>query len=1170
MNDAAVNSAATNGAATNQEPIAVIGMAATMPGADDLDEFWANLRAGRESITFGPQTVVEDEATGRRWIHARGVLGDVRRFDYEFFGIPRREAEVLDPQHRVLLEHAWSAMEEAGHDPHRLTEKVAVYTTAGPNTYRENREFGAHSAAERLLVDLSNAPDTLATRISYKLGLTGESLSVRTACSSSLVAVHLAAEAVRSGRADLALAGAVNIRCHDTLAYEQQDGFILSADGHTRAYDHRGTGYVEGDGVGVVVLRRLSDAIAAGDHIHAVLRSGGINNDGRAKAGFSAPGVDGQSAAISSALAGSGVPVESIRMIEGHGTGTAVGDPIEVRALTRAYREHTDASGFCALTSVKANVGHLGYASGMAGLLKAILSVRHGELPPAPDFEEPNPEIDFADSPFYVNRTLRPWPAGPRRAGVSSFGMGGTNVHVIVEQAPEPQVSRHAPAEHVVLLSARTQDALDVMRDRLHAWLTDRPDVDLTDVAFTLATGRRPQPRRWAAVVSSVGELSAALADAGRVEPCTGELAELAGQWVGGADVDWAAQYEGRRCSRLSLPTYPWQGEQLWVPVIEQDAATAAVREPEEQEPVQRWLYRQSWPRTTLPRPHHPGDLEPTDGACLVLGDDGALTAAVRAGLAVAGLTVVPVELSTDFDVTPDGVVRVRPGDPADLARLVEHTVAEVGPVTRVVHLWAYAAPDEPAMSVGVLGTLSLVRALTAAGQSPQLWCLTENAQPVGTAAALRPEAAALLGLCQVVPQEHPDLRCHGVDFAPGCTPTEVTARLLAELACPPQDPEIAYRGGDRHVPRFERLDTAGGVAMPVRPGGVYLVAGGSGRMGLAIAEHLAASGGTRIALVSRRGLPPAADVAHRLHELGAEVLSLRADIADEQRMAAVVAEVNERWGPVNGMVHAAGIEGGGTGFTFLADTTPDHAQDVLRPKTTGIEVLDRVTRTQPLDFCLVCSSLSAVLGGITFGVYTAANRYLDAYADRRRANGAPWVSVDWDVWRFDDTTATLGTAAATSTAMSVPQATGLLGSIVAGGHSRLVVSTVPLAERVDRVRRLLLRQETGEPDADPTSGATVASQDELCENLKQVVGELVGVSDLDDDDELLAIGCDSLTFLEALARWQNRIRAKVPIARLWGCRTFADLAEVGWQVVTEQRSVERDAGRQALRYLAG
>ncbi|OLR93053.1 SDR family NAD(P)-dependent oxidoreductase [Actinokineospora bangkokensis] len=1133
-----------------QEPVAVIGMAATMPGADDLDQFWTNLRAGRNCITYGPRVVVADEREGTRRVHARGVLGDVRRFDHEFFGIPRREAEVLDPQHRVLLEHSWAAMEDAGYDPHRLRDKVAVYTTAGPNTYKDDRDFGAESAAERLLVDLSNAPDTLSTRISYKLGLTGESLSVRTACSSSLVAIHLAAEAVRSGRVGFALAGAVNIRCWETLAYEQQDGFILSADGHTRAYDHRGTGYVEGDGVGVVLLRRLSDALAAGDHVHAVIRSGGINNDGKAKAGFSAPGVEGQSAAIGAALAGAGVPAESIHMVEGHGTGTAVGDPIEVRALTRAYRAHTDRTGFCALGSVKANIGHLGYASGMAGLLKAVLAVKHGEIPPLPDFEAANPEIDFASSPFFPVTEARPFPEGPRRAGVSSFGMGGTNVHVIVEQAPAVEPAGERPAApRAVVLSARTEQALAQVRARLADWLVAHPDADLADVAFTLATGRKPQPVRWTTVASTVDELVAVLRGAAP-NAHTGEATELAQAWAGGMTIDWAGYYAGTTHRRVPLPTYPWQGEELWVPVVGGDARGT---DPDAPEPVADWVYRQVWTRTALPRPHHPGDLTATAGACVVLGDGGALDTAVRSELAAAGLTVVPVELAEAFDTSPAGVVGVRPGDPADLARAVEHVIAAHGAITRVVHLWDHAAAGAD-LSVGVLGTLSLVQALTAARQAPELWVLTRDAQPVGDALDLRPEGAALLGLCQVVPQEHPDLTCRGIDVTDGADPRRTAAQLLAEMASPGTDQEIAYRGADRHVPSFAKLDGAGGVATPVRPGGAYLVAG-AGRMGTAIAEHLAAAGATRIALLSRRGTAPGTD----RFPAGTEVWALAADLADEAAVADAVARVTERWGPISGLVHAAGADASG-GLSLLADTTPGSAADLLAPKTAGLLALDRATRAQPLDFALVCASLSTVLGGITFGAYTAANRFLDAHAELRRAQGAPWVGVDWDVWGFPGTA-----AAASPTAMAVEQATGLLGALVSEGGGRLVVSTTALGPRVARVRAALAG------GGGSGGGPLLTSVEQLRDALMDVVADLVGLDDLEEDDELLAIGCDSLTFLEALARWGNRIGVKVPIARLWGCRTFTDLAEAGWAVVREVGApAGPEAAAQALRHLAG
>jgi acyl transferase domain-containing protein/acyl carrier protein len=1137
-----------------QQAVAVIGMAARLPGAADLAEFWANLRAGRESITRGTPPVVSDDVGGRQWVYARGVLDDVRRFDAEFFGIPRREAEVLDPQHRCLLELAWNAMEDAGYDPHRLAGRVAVYTTAGANTYWEGRDFGARSAAERLLVRLSNTPDTLSTRISYKLGLTGESVTVQTACSSALVAVHLASEALRHGRADVAVAGGVNIRCYDSVAYEQQDGFILSADGHTRSYDHRASGYVEGDGAGVVVLRRLPDALERGDHIHAVIRGGAMNNDGSAKVGFSAPGVEGQARVISAALTDAGVPAESIGMVEGHGTGTPVGDPIEVRALTRAFRDHTDQTGFCALGSVKANIGHLNYAAGIAGLLKAILCVKHGEIPPAPCFEEPNPDIEFAGSPFYVNLEPRPWPDGPRRAGVSSFGMGGTNVHVIVEQAPEPPPAPAARGEHAILLSARTDEALRAVRERLHAFLIAHPDVDLADLAFTLATGRRQLPRRFAAVVSSTEELARALLEP--PEDGTTELAGLARDWASGAEVDWGARYPGRR--RVSLPTYPWQGEELWIPMAraESEPEETGQREPREQAPVTEWLYRPGWTRTALPRPYHRGDLAPAGGSCLVFGGHDRLTEAVRAELDAAGLAPVLVEPGAGFEVTAADRVRVAPGEPAGLADLV----GWAGPIGRVVYLWPDGGDRDRGIRLGVLTMVSLVQALAAAGQGPELWVLTRGALPTpGAERDLNLEAAALLGLCRVIPQEHPDLRVYGVDVAAGAAPAEVVPRLLAEMASPPDEAEIGYRGADRYVRALERVEAAAhGQLLPLRPGGVYLVVGGSGRIGGAIAEHLAGAG-ARVALVSRGSDP-------RVEPPGGEMLVLRADVANEPEMSRAVEEINRRWGPINGVVHAAGVEESKS-FAFITDTSTERAEEVLRAKVPGIAVLDRVTRAQPLDFCLVCSSLNAVLGGIAFGVYAAANRYLDGYTRRRRAGGAPWVSVNWDTWRFGEPgTGRIG-AAAYRTAIRPEQGVGVLGAIVASGQPQVIVSTVPLAERMERIARsLAVRREAD------TGGSEVAvtSPEDMTEMITKIIGELVGIDDLCGDDEFLAVGCDSLTLLEAVSRWERRLRTKVPISRLWGCRTIAELADAGWHVVQEDRAAERDAGAQALRYLAG
>ncbi|MDT6982821.1 SDR family NAD(P)-dependent oxidoreductase [Streptomyces lusitanus] len=1174
--------------------IAVVGMAAELPGADDLDAFWENIRAGEESITHGSPRVVEDPVTGRRWVRARGVLKDVRRFDAEFFGIPRREAEILDPQHRRLLELSWNAMEDAGYDPYRVRETVAVYTSVGPNTYYGTRDFGARSAAERMLIQLSNGPDTLPTRISYKLGLTGESVNVQSACSSAAVAVHLACEALREGRADMALVGAASISALETLAYEHQDGFILSADGSTRAYDKGASGYVEGDGAGVLVLRRLDDALERRDNVHAVIKSSAVNNDGRAKAGYSAPSVDGQSRVIRAALEASGVPADTIALVEGHGTGTQVGDPIEVRGLARAYRAFTDRTDYCALGSVKANIGHLCFASGIAGLLKAVLCLVHGELPPMAVLEEPNPDIDFTGTPFYLNRTLKPWPQpGPRRAAVSCFGMGGTNAHFILEQAPEQAPEpvtgdrESGPRRSLpVVLSAHSAEALTEVRRRLAAHLRAHPDTDLGALAHTLATGRRPLAHRWAVAVDSCEALLRAL-DGAPPAPDGSPAAELARTWAEGGAVDWDEVFDTADRRRISLPGYPWQGERLWIEAAPAGTEGGIEPEAEEQAPVAEWLHRPAWERTALPRPYLTGDLPPVDGVTLLFGDgdgdgDGDGPAGpLAAELSAAGRTVLHVAPGDRFEVTDDHHAVVRPAVAEDFHQLVDWAVTRGGQVAEVVHLWSYGAPadQDTGIARGALAVLHLVQALATARQSADLWIGTENAQ---TAAAPRPgatvsedarrtlrlEASAVLGLCRVIPQEHPELRCHAVDFALDTPPGQAVAGLLAEMASPGGDPEVVYRGGDRLLPTVEPLPAPDGgpVPVPVRPGGVYLVTGGLGRIGLVIAEEFARTAPVRLALVSRTPDPDAPGV-RRLRELGADVLVLGADVADETVMREVVDTIHARWGTIDGVVHSAGIEES-RNFSFIAETGTDQAVAALRPKVPGIAVLDRVTRDEPLEFCLVCSSLDTLLGGIAFGIYSVANRYLDGYAHRRRAHGAPWISVDWDSWQFDRPGSGRIGAAAARTAIRPGQAGDILGAVLTSGEAQCVVSTVPLASRIERIRRAFERRRQ---DAAVHEGAPHArTREEIGSLVRDVVGEITDTPAPRDEDELLAVGCDSLALLEVVVRLEGALGLKLPMADLWGCSTLSDLAQVCRASAGAHGADDGDGAEEALRHLAG
>ncbi|MFE9594496.1 amino acid adenylation domain-containing protein [Streptomyces sp. NPDC006294] len=492
--------------------IAVIGMAGRLPGADNLTEFWQNLRDGVESVTVFP----DDELAGRvepglledpAYVRAGAVLDGIDRFDARFFGYSAREAALLDPQHRILLECAWHALEDAGHP--EGGQGVGVYAGCSLSGYLLNnllpgRRVDASAAGFELLI--ANDKDYLASRIGYKLGLEGPAVSVQTACSSSLVAVHLAAQALLAYECDLALAGGATVRVPHRVGYRFEEGMILSPDGHCRPFDAGANGTIGGSGAGVVVLKRLADALADGDRVDAVIKGSALTNDGSDKVGYTAPSVHGQAAAVAAALAVGNVDADTVTAIEAHGTGTPLGDPVEIAALTEAFRASTDRSGYCALGSVKANIGHLDSAAGISGLIKAVLQLKHRRLAPTVNFHVPNPRIDFATSPFFVNDRLRDWKSEggtPLRIGVSSFGFGGTNAHVVLEEGPEP--AHPAPPRRPVqllTLSARTPDALDTSGAALTAALRSPDAADLADIAHTLHRGRRSFEYRRAVVGS--------------------------------------------------------------------------------------------------------------------------------------------------------------------------------------------------------------------------------------------------------------------------------------------------------------------------------------------------------------------------------------------------------------------------------------------------------------------------------------------------------------------------------------------------------------------------------------------------------------------------------------------------------------------------------------------
>ncbi|MFY0579913.1 beta-ketoacyl synthase N-terminal-like domain-containing protein [Cystobacter fuscus] len=501
--------------------IAIIGMAGRFPGASDVHAFWSNLRQGVESISRFREDELESSPlvpdalrSHPDFVRAGGVLEGADLFDAGFFDIAPREAMWMDPQQRVFLECAWAALEDAAYEPGRFPGKIALYAGVGQSNHVLSLLGQVRKEPAALFEALgTTTAENATTKVSFKLKLRGESMALYTACSTGLVSVHMACQSLLMRQSDIALAGAVRISLPQRTGYLFQEGMIFSPDGHCRAFDARAQGTVSGNGVGVVVLKPLADALRDGDHVYAVIKGSAINNDGHLKVGYTAPSVEGQSDVISEALAYAGASAGDIDYVEAHGTGTPLGDPIEIAALTRAFRRDTDARRFCALGSVKTNIGHLDTAAGIAGLLKATLALHHEELPPSLHFECPNPAIDFEASPFFVLDGRQDWKRGerPRLAGVSSFGIGGTNAHAILGEAPLVARRPSTRSRQLVTLSARTPSALEAMTRELAAHLEAHPGVDLADLAFTRAVGRKAFEHRRALVVEDVAELAARL-----------------------------------------------------------------------------------------------------------------------------------------------------------------------------------------------------------------------------------------------------------------------------------------------------------------------------------------------------------------------------------------------------------------------------------------------------------------------------------------------------------------------------------------------------------------------------------------------------------------------------------------------------------------------------------
>ncbi|WP_149551205.1 SDR family NAD(P)-dependent oxidoreductase [Streptomyces marokkonensis] len=1026
----ATPSPATAGA----QPLAVVGLAGRYPGARTPEELWNVLAEGKDLAgpippdrwDHAPHFDPNPGTPGRTYSRWGAFCDGVAEFDAPFFHLSERQAELMDPHERLLLQTAWEAIEDAGLTPEELTGQtgraVGVFAGAMWNDYQLH---GLDRLREGTAQAAGSWSSALSNRLSYFFDFTGPSITVDTACSASLAALHLAADAIRRGECRAALVGGVNLTLHPYKYLRLAELGLLSPTGRCRPFGADADGYVPGEGVGVLLLRPLADALASGDHVYGLVRGSSLLHGGRT-GGYSVPSPDAQARVISAALADAGVPASSIDYVEAHASGTALGDQIEVEALSSVYARHTSEAGTCAIGSAKPVVGHLEAAAGMAGLTKVLMALRHRTLPAIGDIGAPAPGIRWERTPFRLPAAPEPWPAPagtddghplPRRAAVSAFGAGGANAHVVVEEYTGQDAAARPVADRplAVPLSARSAQRLREQAGRLAEHVRARPGTRLADVAHTLRTGRRAMEHRLAVVVSTLSELDAALAAfaAGRPPACpayTGTESAAPGEdapgaadgsaeaaaarrWAAGGPSDWPAV---RGAGRVPLPTYPFERRRYWIGESRHGTTPPAEDGPRPVRPApsDRTATLLYVPDTRpLPLPDTPAGPVPA-GPLLLLDTDDDRVRELRA----LHPDVVRVRPGMSCVRTGRDEFEIEPGDAGHYTELVETLRAEGRAPAAVLHLWPLSGRDSTGDTGGggVLSALLLCRALAVGPARPL---------PVVYAYAARgasPEHAAVGGLARSVRLEQPKLLLKTVwqHTAPIAAHT-----LLAEAYAP----DDAYGTEVRHTEQGRLTEVFVPAGKPsasvrlARPGGVYLITGGAGGLGLHTARRIAAAGDVRIALLGRSPAGARTDAAvTELQELGAQAVYLAADVTDRESLGSAVREVRARFGPLTGVVHAAGV----LEDALVVNKSRQAAERVLAPKLRGTAALDSVTSGDRLDYMLLHSSLAAAAGSAGGADYSAANRALDAFAawrEERRRDGerhGVTVAVDWPLWR--------------------------------------------------------------------------------------------------------------------------------------------------------------------------
>jgi amino acid adenylation domain-containing protein/non-ribosomal peptide synthase protein (TIGR01720 family) len=984
------------------EPIAIVGIGCRFPGgARDPQSYWELLEACRDAIGRVPASRWDADALydpdpakpGVIYTREGGFVDGVESFDADFFAISRREALSLDPQQRCLLEVSWEALEDAGIPPGTLVgAPVGVFVGITGTDYARRVSSGDPARIDPYFVT-GNTLNAAAGRISYALGLEGPSMAIDTACSSSLVAVHLACQSLRSGESRVALAGGVNLILCPESSIATCRARMLAPDGRCKTFDAAADGYGRGEGCAIVVLKRLADALADGDLPYALIRGSAVNHDG-ASSGLTVPNGPAQERLIRRALAAARVEARQVSYLETHGTGTALGDPIEYRAALSVYGSQRERR--LILGAVKANIGHLEAASGIAGLIKAALVLGHRTVPPQIHFQTPNPHIPWQEFPATVPTATLRLAAEDRFAAVSSFGVSGTNAHVILEIANEAAAlpTPSAPV-HVLLLSAKTAPAVEQLAASYAAMAESPGERGLADVCFSAAATREQFSHRLAIVATDWTQLRARLdaARARRPDPCVFQgVVEPDVEpepWRAPPPADGSVEewrdfaYQQARSfvtgsvspetvnpgRRVRLPRYPWQHERFW---------------PDTADPIENWFYEQVWQV-------EPVSARPTTAAkrWLFLADRTGIAERVAQLLRDRRDSVMVAEASDGYDDfgSFDGIVCFAACDAS-------------------LHPAASGSELEEACERNVRICLDLFQRVLAGPQRPPLWLITRGAAPVPAPQAAGLPQSPLWGMLKSARLEYSAWEMTCVDLPLPTSPAALCA-LADELTHDATGGEVALRDGQRWTPRLVRAVLPKQPAPSLRADATYVLIGGSRGLGPAVARGMARRGAKHLALISRT--PPDVEARRTLDESrasGCRVAGFIADVTDEASLRDALDAIRRQMPPIRGVVHAAAMLD--DGVLELQDW-PRYRR-VMRPKIAGAWNLHRLTDGDPLDFFVLFSSAASLFGSAGQTNYSAANSFLDALAHWRQSQGLPGLSINWGPWSELGSAARLGT----------------------------------------------------------------------------------------------------------------------------------------------------------------